>query len=133
MLDNILIGFDGHYKLADFGLSHSILTPASDDITEGDARYMAQELLNEILDPKDLAKADLFSLGATLYELILCEDLPCNGEEWHGIREGKLEKLDRDNRVSEGFKGIVKGLLEKDSSKRPGLEEVLVFLERQKL
>lgn len=90
---------------------------------------MAKELLNEVFDPKELPKADLFSLGATIYELILCEELPCNGEEWHAIREGRLEKLERSNRVSEGFKGLVRGLMEKETNKRPCLEEVIRILE----
>ena len=44
---------------------------SSDDVEEGDARYLAPELLNpdEYKEPLDLKKADIFSLGMTLLEL----------------------------------------------------------------
>jgi wee1-like protein kinase len=35
-----------------------------------------------------LTKADIFSLGASIYELMINEDLPKNGEDWHRIRKG---------------------------------------------
>ena len=44
---------------------------SSDDVEEGDARYLAPELLNpdEYKEGLDLKKADIFSLGITLLEL----------------------------------------------------------------
>jgi hypothetical protein len=44
----------------------------SEDIEEGDARYLAPELLNYDLGSQhqtDLRKADIFCLGMTIYEL----------------------------------------------------------------
>ncbi len=62
------------YKLADLGLSRLSYRTQGEDIVEGDSRYMAPELLNE-MDPSgklpDLRKADIFSLGATVYELMI--------------------------------------------------------------
>ena len=35
-------------------------------------------------------KSDIFSLGATMYEICLNRPLPDNGNEWQDIRHGKL-------------------------------------------
>jgi len=37
---------------------------------------------------RDLTKCDLFSLGATAYELLSGRPLPPNGDEWHRLRDG---------------------------------------------
>jgi Protein kinase domain. len=62
-----LISKRNTYKLGDLGQSR-IARKTSDDIEEGDSRYLARELLQE--DQTDLTKADIFSLGMTLYEII---------------------------------------------------------------
>ena len=54
-------------------------------------RYMSMELLSG--DHQDLTKSDIFSLGATLYEICLGRPLPMNGEEWQAIRAGRLQHL----------------------------------------
>ncbi len=54
-------------------------------------RYLAPELLKNQLDK--LEKADMFALGATLYELASGCPLPSTGDRWHAIREGKLMML----------------------------------------
>jgi wee1-like protein kinase len=43
-----------------------------EDINEGDCRYLAPELLNDFYEHSlpDLTKADIFSFGATIYELM---------------------------------------------------------------
>ena len=68
---------NGLFKLGDFGL----VTKASArrDVEEGDSRYMSMELLSG--DSTDLTKSDIFSLGATMYEICLGRPLPMNGPE----------------------------------------------------
>lgn len=89
---------------------------------EGDARYLAPELLNEGIEFKDLYKADIFSLGATIYEMMIGKTLPCNGEEWHMIRQGKLEE----NEVfSDNLRILIKSLLSDNPQNRPSAEEIL--------
>lgn len=70
--DNILISQKGTYKLSDFGLSRRIELLCGEDITEGDSRYIPREILNNSNadEVPDLTKADIFSLGITIFQLI---------------------------------------------------------------
>lgn len=86
--DNIYVKND-IYKLGDFGCA--TLLDASLPIEEGDARYMPQEILNEKYDHLD--KVDVFSLGATIYELVRGSALPESGPHFLHLREGKLPLL----------------------------------------
>ncbi|GFQ08376.1 wee1-like protein kinase [Phtheirospermum japonicum] len=72
--DNIYVK-NGVYKLGDFGCA--TLIDKSLPIEEGDARYMPQEILNENYD--NLDKVDIFSLGASIYELVRESRLPESG------------------------------------------------------
>lgn len=110
---NILIK-SGVYKLSDFGLavpvsrqrkstsgedqsqSQGELNPgASSTVTveEGDAKYMARELLD--WGYKDLKKCDMFSLGASIYEICSGEPLPGEGEAWQSLRNGSYNREPR--------------------------------------
>lgn len=86
--DNIYVK-NGVYKLGDFGCA--TLLDQSLPVEEGDARYMPQEILNEIFDHLD--KVDIFSLGAAVYELIRGSPLPESGHPFLNLREGKLPLL----------------------------------------
>lgn len=80
---------NGVCKLGDFGCAS--LLDGSLPIDEGDARYMPQEILNDNYDHLD--KVDIFSLGATIYELIRGLPLPESGPYFQNLREGKLPLL----------------------------------------
>jgi serine/threonine protein kinase len=87
--DNILVsrGPQGCYKIADLGLAAAAMGSGCDDISEGDCRYLAKEVLRG--DLTGLPKADVFSLGLVSYELATNpKPLPCNGDEWHVLRTG---------------------------------------------
>ena len=80
--ENILESFSGKFKLGDLGMSRLLSQVVDDhDFPEGDARYLAKELLND--DPStpipDLTKADMFSLGITMYEIMEGIELDKNG------------------------------------------------------
>ncbi|KAL3796377.1 hypothetical protein ACHAW5_001253 [Stephanodiscus triporus] len=144
--ENIFIK-NGQYKLGDFGLVSKIEN--HDDVEEGDSRYMSMELLLGELD--DLTKvrietfhrlsfcsnknsrflcvppstkSDIFSLGATMYEICLgqSENLPENGLEWQDIRHGKL--LPMPNTAIE-LQMIVREMMAPEWITRPSAEKLL--------
>ena len=79
----------GVYKLGDFGCA--TLMDRSLPIEEGDSRYMPQEILNDKYEHLD--KVDIFSLGATIYELAKGSQLPDSGPQFSNLREGKITLL----------------------------------------
>lgn len=82
---------NGVYKLGDFGCA--TLLDNSLPIEEGDAHYMPQEILNENYDHLD--KVDIFSLGASMFELISssCLPEPESGIQFFNPKEGKVPFL----------------------------------------
>lgn len=72
---NFFVTKDKTVKLGDFGKAihvKEIDSHVLEDDIEGDAIYMAPELLNK----KFSKKSDIFSLGATLLEMAACINLP---------------------------------------------------------
>ncbi|XP_074368451.1 wee1-like protein kinase isoform X2 [Apium graveolens] len=115
--DNIYVK-NGRYKLGDFGCA--TLLDASLPIEEGDARYMPQEILNEKYDHLD--KVDVFSLGATIYELVRGSALPESGPHFLHLREGKLPLLPGH---SIQFQNLLKAMMDPDPLRRPSSKEVV--------
>ncbi|KAK1406033.1 hypothetical protein QVD17_42229 [Tagetes erecta] len=108
---------NGVYKLGDFGCAS--LLDGSLPIDEGDARYMPQEILNDKYDHLD--KVDIFSLGATIYEIIRGSTLPDSGTYFQNLREGKLPLLPGH---SVQFQNILKAMLDPDPVRRPSAKEL---------
>ncbi|XP_073395557.1 wee1-like protein kinase isoform X1 [Physcomitrium patens] len=115
--DNIYV-LNGVYKLGDFG--RAVRADGSMEIEEGDARYMPLEILND--DHSQLTKVDMFSLGATIYELARGLPLPTSGAQFQSLREGKLSLLPG---YSLTLQNIFKALLNPDASARPSAAELL--------
>merc|ERR1739838_1244343 len=65
------------YKIGDLG---HVVPVHGGEISpeEGDCRYMAPEFLQMDVDPSKLTKADVFSLGLTIYEAASLRVLPHN-------------------------------------------------------
>lgn len=65
---NVLVSFEGEVKLTDFGIAKALHTGKTDEgLLKGKIAYMAPEQARaESVD----ARADLFSLGVVLYELL---------------------------------------------------------------
>lgn len=72
---NIYVTPDGDYKIGDFGLIVMNDTTL-DDVVEGDNKYLPKELLRA--DYSNLPRADIFSLGCTIYELVLFLSWMCH-------------------------------------------------------
>ncbi|XP_065861302.1 wee1-like protein kinase isoform X2 [Euphorbia lathyris] len=115
--DNIYVK-NGVHKLGDFGCA--TLLNQSLPIEEGDARYMPQEILNEIYDHLD--KVDIFSLGASIYELIRGSPLPQSGSQFFNLREGKLPLLPGH---SLQFQNLLKVMIDPDPVQRPSAKELV--------
>ena len=67
------------------------ITDIPDQVEEGDCRYLPKEILAE--DFQYLTKADIFSLGLSIYEAASGSPLPKNGEKWQELRSGLLPYL----------------------------------------
>ncbi|KAF6139132.1 hypothetical protein GIB67_009975 [Kingdonia uniflora] len=106
------------YKLGDFGCA--TLIDSSLPIEEGDARYMPQEILNEKYDY--LGKVDIFSLGATIYELVKNSPLPESGPQLSNLREGKIPLLPGH---SIQFQNLLKVMVDPDPLRRPSAKELV--------
>ncbi|TQD76416.1 hypothetical protein C1H46_038044 [Malus baccata] len=115
--DNIYVK-NGVYKLGDFGCA--TLLDNSLPIEEGDARYMPQEILNEKYG--DLDKADIFSLGVAVYELIRGSPLPESGPQILNLREGKLPLLPGH---SFQFQNLLKVMLDPNPVWRPSAKDLV--------
>ncbi|CAL0302442.1 unnamed protein product [Lupinus luteus] len=115
--DNIYVK-NGVYKLGDFGCA--TLLDNSLPIEEGDARYMPQEILNENYDHLD--KVDIFSLGASIYELIRRLPLPDSGCHFSNLKEGKLPLLPGH---SLQLQNLLKAMMDPDPVKRPSARELV--------
>lgn len=65
---NILLGFDGHVKITDFGLAKAKqrLTKTLTGLLKGQPQYMSPELVKGL--PLD-GRSDIFALGVVLFEL----------------------------------------------------------------
>ena len=71
--ENVCATSAGLYKLTDFSL---VARVGAASVQEGDNRYMAYELLRHSMVGIDLRKADVYSLGASIFELVRPPPLP---------------------------------------------------------
>ena len=69
-----------------------------------------------------IKKADVFSLGMTLFEAGGGGALPKNGQEWHEIRNNKLSKLER---YSSDLNNLISDMVQSDPAKRLSSKELV--------
>jgi serine/threonine protein kinase len=69
-----------------------------------------------------LKEADIFALGASIYELARGAPLPTNGPEWQGIRAGHLSGL---GQFSTEFQELLHSMMAPDPKARPSAFDLL--------
>ena len=129
---NYLINDNGCLILSDFYLtkkeseiiSHKVEAP------DGDSRYISPELFYE-QSKKISHKTDIYSLGLSILEILINEDLPTNGNIWQNIRKNGIpqELLDKIPKFSDGshekFTDIILKMTNINSENRIDLEYLL--------
>lgn len=70
--ENILLASDGSVRLADWGLSTTIAE--NTEFGVGSERYMAPELFDKTIDSYDAEKADIWSLGICLLNVLFARN-----------------------------------------------------------
>ncbi|KAI6658878.1 Wee1-like protein kinase [Oopsacas minuta] len=106
------------YKIGDMGHVTSAKKPHK--VEEGDVRYLALEILQEKY--QHIKKADIFSLGLTIFEAGGGGPLPKNGQEWHRTRNNKLGKLER---YSADLNNLIHEMVNSDPTNRPSSKELV--------
>jgi len=113
-----------HYKIGDLGHVAPIFGGEMSP-EEGDCRYMAPEFLEMEVDRSRLTKADIFSLGLTVFEAACLRPLPKNSLDdpnYENIKRGDLPYMDR---YSKDFNNLVKSLVNPDPISRPSANKLL--------
>lgn len=123
---NMLISKYGQLKLADFGLAHAQLGACT--VFKGTLHFMAPEVLEK--KPYDPFKADVWSLGLTIYSLAFGY-LPfsCKGE-WEFIKQYGLKYDSMPRRISSQFNALLIMCLTANPEDRSSISEVKDFFER---
>ena len=113
------------YKIGDLGHVAPVNSGAEVTAEEGDCRYMAPELLKMVVDNTKLTKADIFSLGLTIYEAASLKPLPKNSLDdpnYENIQRGKLQYL---NWFSEDLNNLILSMVNPDPNLRPTAARVI--------
>jgi len=131
---NILIGYDGAVKVADFGIALAAhrAEQTQSGVLKGKVAYMSPEQCN--CDPVD-RRSDVFALGIVLYELVTVR--PCFAGDndfmtMSAIVGGKIEKPSNFRKdLSPQLEAIVmKALARKAEDRYQSADELRIALER---
>lgn len=115
--DNIYRDADGTLRIGDFGLA--VLKQQWQDWEEGDGDYVAPELLDDHSEPS--CAADIYSLGATIYECATGQKIPKSGP----VRDmGQVSLPGR----SSALQWVVQWMINPRPEQRPQAGEILRYL-----
>ena len=130
--ENILLTAEGRTKIADFGTA--VIVSKGEDLTvpKGTPAFMAPELLSYDTIKYSGRPCDIWSLGATLYMLVVGEPPWMAGNEIELAKKVKDDEVifpescnHGENKLNPHLMHLIKQMLEKDASKRPGLGDVM--------
>ncbi|KAH9618423.1 hypothetical protein KSS87_001753 [Heliosperma pusillum] len=115
--ENILLDADGHVMLTDFGVAKQFDDTTRSNSLCGTLEYMAPEI---ILGKGHNKAADWWSVGILLYEMLTGKP-PFTGGNRQKIQQKILkDKIKLPSFLSSEAHSLLKGLLQKDTSKRLG-------------
>ena len=129
--DNILMDVSGRYLLTDFGISIKVRNTLRKSImkTEGSVgtlAYMGPERFSKY--PLPIKASDIFSLGATLYELLT--GMVPFGEHGGLLLQHGAEIPVLEGEWSDELKAIIDLCLQKDTWERPSAMEIRIYCEQ---
>jgi len=132
--DNLMLTDTGQVKITDFGLARleTATRLTASGTTLGTVNYMSPELVTG----KDVDhRSDLFSLGATFYELLTGQQVFSGADAtaiFYAILHAEIDPVVRYRKdISDGLERIIEKLLERDASLRyQSAAEVVADLRR---
>jgi serine/threonine protein kinase len=131
---NIMASWDGHIKLADFGIAKartSIDPAAGRQMLMGKKHYMSPE---QMLGLSVDARSDVFAMGVVLYELLALEPLFTEDITQLAIDEVAIHPIPNIRHKLPGMPAelerVIRAALEKDPSKRPSAAQMGRELDR---
>jgi serine/threonine-protein kinase len=120
---NVMLTWDGHVKLADFGIAkaRTMFDPAaSRAVLLGKKHYMAPE---QLLGKRVEKSADVFSMGVVLFELFALKTLFTENETLAAIEEVVISPTPDISTllplVDSSVRGIIGGAIAKEPQLRP--------------
>lgn len=130
--DNILISDRGDYMITDFGISAQIRSTMSAsgqmEATSGTLPYMGPERFTE--DPKPILASDIWSVGATLFELMT--KMPPFGNHGGLLQKGGADIPAIQESYSDDLKSIVYQCLAKNPWERPSAKALVQCADERK-
>ncbi len=122
--DNILVDDNDHYLITDFGISKKIRSTMRKQskraVGAGATAYMGPERFDS--DPTPIKASDIWSLGASIYELATGE-LPFSGLGG-GMQKNGAEMPSLDKKWSKDMNMVMQSCLSKETWNRPTAQQL---------
>ncbi|KAM4565864.1 calcium/calmodulin-dependent protein kinase kinase 1b [Odontesthes bonariensis] len=124
---NLLLGDDGHVKIADFGVSNEFEgTDAMLSSTVGTPAFMAPEMMSENQHSFSGKAVDVWAIGVTLYCFVFgkCPFYDENIVSLHNKIKNKTVDFPETPSISNELKDLIERMLDKNPTERTTIPEV---------